>query len=73
MTDYVYRRQAYKAARQKVREAMIHRRLDQAAIIDIAQGVIDSDYPGAKVDISDLVGACLYYQQGMPMHQVDEG
>lgn len=65
MTDYAYRRQAYKAARQKVRDAMVQKKLDEPSIVAIAMKVIDSDYPGAKVDIPDLVGACLYYQQSL--------
>lgn len=65
MTDYAYRRQAYKAARQKVREAMIDSRLNESEIIAIAKQVIESDYAGSDVDMSDLVGACLHYQQGI--------
>lgn len=65
MTDYAYRRQAYKAARQKVREAMADRRLSEPEIVAIAKGFVDSDFPGSDVDMRDLVGACLHYQQGM--------
>jgi hypothetical protein len=63
MTDYVYRRQAYKAAREKVRHAMVLETLDAKAIIAIARPVIDADFPEAGVDLEDLVGACLFYQQ----------
>jgi len=61
MNYYVKRRDAYKAARQVIRDAMALGSLDEVTIENIAKDVL-KEYKDVKVDIDDLVGACLYYQ-----------
>lgn len=63
MVDFIYRRKAYKAARDKVRAEMHSRKLSRAEIMEIAVTTINSDFPGVCVDIYDLIGACIFYQQ----------
>lgn len=65
MVDYVYRKKAYKAARERVRNAMLTKKLEKPAIIAIAKQVLDSQYPNAGVNMDDLINACLYYQEGI--------
>lgn len=64
MIDYVYRKKAYKAARERVRNVMLTKELDTPAIIAIAKKVLDSQYPNAGVNMDDLIKACRSYQEG---------
>jgi hypothetical protein len=36
--------------------------LDKAAVIAIAKGVLSDKFPDAYVDLDDLCGACLFWQ-----------
>ncbi len=42
---------------------MVQKHLDEVAIIGIAQKFLAENYPDAWVDLNDLAGACLFYQQ----------
>ena len=72
-TSYEYKenRKAYKAVREKIRNAMIQKRLDKPAILSIAKKYLDKEYPNNYVDLNDLVGACLYWQEQECRHLKD--
>lgn len=59
--DFKLNREAYKHARAVVRNAMKEKRLDGPAIVSVATKALEA-YPSARIDMRDLVGACLFYQ-----------
>ena len=64
LQNFKLNRIAYKAVRQKVRNAMIQKELAAPAIINIAQRFLREKFPEAYVNLDDLCGACLFWQKG---------
>ena len=60
--DYALNKKAYKAVRERIRNVMMTKPLDKPAILSIAKQFLDDHYPDAYVDLNDLCGACLYWQ-----------
>ncbi len=69
MRDYARNRNAYKTARERVRNVMRQRHVDKAAVIAIAKGVLSEEFPDAYVDLDDLCGACLFWQDQQTLVQ----
>ena len=57
-------REAYKAAREKVRAEIIRSGpLPTDRIEALAQSFLSVNYPGVTFGMGDFVGACLYWQE----------
>ena len=57
-------REAYKAAREKVRAEIIRSGpLPADRIEALAQSFLSVNYPGVTFGMGDFVGACLYWQE----------